>query len=416
MAILLVKRFWEIAPSIRWILFVLISLGLMIWRQPELLLEPRLWAEEGHVYLVAALKHGWWSIFMPHQGYYSLLPNLSAYVASLVKLEYAPWAFIVNSVFWTLGLWFYAFFGQFSYIRSKWQSFVQLLLVIFIAANGEVWLNTINLQFVLFVLSFLVLHSRLEEQPKRHYFAKIFLLSVATLSGVLSNFLAPLYFLKFLSTKNKRWLGLGVILIIGSIFQLLAIAYSKFYLPESISRFNLADFLHLKWLSPYIKYMYVYPYWASSLHWVERFPLTIVAITLSLLALKKHRILYINFLFASLAVGAFSVMFSMHMRGGVRYAFAPAILLNIFLATAAFQAKNKKLSMLLTTILLFSLVQHIPLYKYNMEYSYQKEWPKWKQEVAKWRIDPSYSPIVHPYPRLDQWHVKISQNSRKSTP
>ena len=59
----------------------------LVLRVPEVVLEPRFWAEEARVYFVYALNNPAGSALLaPHQGYYSLVPNLATWLATLVPL------------------------------------------------------------------------------------------------------------------------------------------------------------------------------------------------------------------------------------------------------------------------------------------------------------------------------------------
>ncbi|MFM8436833.1 MAG: hypothetical protein ACKOAX_00035, partial [Candidatus Kapaibacterium sp.] len=61
-----------------YILLVLAAvIAVSILRDPRFVFEPRLWAEEGTVYLHAAIQSEDLSdLLRPHLGYYSLIPNL----------------------------------------------------------------------------------------------------------------------------------------------------------------------------------------------------------------------------------------------------------------------------------------------------------------------------------------------------
>ena len=58
---------------------------------------------------------------------------------------------------------------------------------------------------------------------------------------------------------------------------------------------------------------------------------------------------------------------------------------------------NKKIYTYITiAILMYSLVVNLYYYKSAMKSVYSTSFPKWKEEVAKWRADSTYNPKVHP--------------------
>src|SRR5215510_660836 len=70
-------------------LMLLGAVIVLLLRCPTVWLQPRLWAEEGTVYLPAALENGFWgNLFAVQLGYYSLLDNVVIGFASLFPLQY----------------------------------------------------------------------------------------------------------------------------------------------------------------------------------------------------------------------------------------------------------------------------------------------------------------------------------------
>ncbi len=72
---------------------------LVVARQPQLVLGPFLWAEDGTVWLAAALADGSAStLAAPYAGYLHVLPRAVALVATHVPLRFAPWIFAWTAV------------------------------------------------------------------------------------------------------------------------------------------------------------------------------------------------------------------------------------------------------------------------------------------------------------------------------
>src|SRR4051812_14917064 len=61
---------------------------LVLWRALPRLTSAHLWAEDGAVFLPQALELGARAVFLPHAGYFQLLPRLVAGGWSLLPLQY----------------------------------------------------------------------------------------------------------------------------------------------------------------------------------------------------------------------------------------------------------------------------------------------------------------------------------------
>ena len=65
--------------------------AIVITRRPDALFHAQFWAEDGIVFFSQAYNLGWWQpLFRTHVGYFHTLPRLTAALALLVPLAYAP--------------------------------------------------------------------------------------------------------------------------------------------------------------------------------------------------------------------------------------------------------------------------------------------------------------------------------------
>ncbi|NLV73111.1 MAG: hypothetical protein GXY52_00275 [Chloroflexi bacterium] len=151
-----------------WALILLIA-ALSYWRAPNLFHDPRIWAEEGAVYLSTAYYSGFWrALVVPHQGYYALVPNVATLLALGAGIPRA--AMITTLVAFIVQLLPIALIA---FSRSQWWQrpavrLIGVLIVLLAASSGEVWLNTINSQFYLAVATFLILaEDGVDETPVR---------------------------------------------------------------------------------------------------------------------------------------------------------------------------------------------------------------------------------------------------------
>jgi hypothetical protein len=137
-------------------------LCLVYFRDSRYFTAPRLWAEEGTVYLQSALEMGSWrSLFVPHLGYYSLFNNLVAFVASRAGLEHAAAITTYSSLIIFVATASLPFLLPSKYWDSTWKK-VLLTIFLLVMPTGEIWLNTINCQFFFAYGTFLILNSDVE--------------------------------------------------------------------------------------------------------------------------------------------------------------------------------------------------------------------------------------------------------------
>mgnify|MGYP001267593028 CR=1 FL=1 len=83
------------------IALVAFLITLFLFRIPDLVLRPQFWAEDGNIFFREAMCFGPESLFKSYQGYYLLLPRLTAYFASFFDQLYAPAIYCFIAVFLT---------------------------------------------------------------------------------------------------------------------------------------------------------------------------------------------------------------------------------------------------------------------------------------------------------------------------
>ncbi len=198
----LVKANW------RWVVLGL-SMCVIVWRAPGLFTEPRLWAEEGTRYFRSAYAYAespqWYrSLFQVQRGYFALWPNLAATAAAnLVPLEEAPrvttaLALLIQLAAVAILLWSESELWSHRGIKT-----LGVLAMIFAPLSGEIWLNTINSQFVLALIGFLILHANARQSQRLRWLFQA-LLGIAGLTGIVSILLTPLFVFKALKEKSRE--------------------------------------------------------------------------------------------------------------------------------------------------------------------------------------------------------------------
>ena len=164
------------------------------------------------MYFYDAYVNGISSLLHGHQGYFSLIPNLATYLATLVTLENAPYATLVSALIVQIIPFILITFSKSEFLDSPHKKIIASLIVIFSGNTEEVWLNTINSQFHFVVIVFLVLIESKNNLSRAKRFTLAFITLAAGLSGIPANILAPFFGLRFYMFKQKFDLALFFIL------------------------------------------------------------------------------------------------------------------------------------------------------------------------------------------------------------
>ena len=198
---------------------------LALLRVPQIALHGRFWAEEGTVYFSQALEKGCLAyLFTPALGYYSLVNKVACLLATVPPLEFAPLVTVyVSLVIQAVPVALVLFCGI-PGLKGLGHQAVAVALLLVVQPNQEVWLNTINGQFHLCIATGLILVSR--ARSRRGHVARLVVLAVAGLTGVLSCLLLPLYIVEWLSDRRKRRAHEVVALSVACLVQLVAVVAS----------------------------------------------------------------------------------------------------------------------------------------------------------------------------------------------
>ncbi len=190
---------------------------LLALRNPLLLLHGRVYAEEGTTYLRFAWNADWpHALLAAHQGYYFLVPNLATlFAARVLPLADAallfPWCAFL---FQLLAVWIAIRCDAFATTRSK---VLAALVVVLAPPSGETWLNTINTQFYLAICTALIAISK----PRRAYLC---ILLLSGLTGVVSCFLLPFFWLRAFADRTRAVITQAALLSACTALQIVVVA------------------------------------------------------------------------------------------------------------------------------------------------------------------------------------------------
>jgi len=407
-----------------WRLIVLAgSIGIIVWRAPSLFLEPRLWAEEGTLYFAYAYHFAntpeWLNGLINIQlGYFSLWPNIASTVAAnLFSLEQVP--FVTTALALTVQLMAIAviLWGESKFWQTPIQKTICVLVVIFVPLSGEIWLNTINSQFVFGLIAFLILHSNADVRKPIKWWYRVLLL-FSGLTGVVSCFLTPLFILRALAEKSReRAIQMGILVICVSVqatIQLLSLKDLVSARGAGIEWQTLAAILWTQSIGLTI----------FGLKNALRFSALIVSadahgsleFTLISIIILSVEMMFIIILFICSTpklsdrmtlIGSYLILIILSILGslgtdkfeyvlpgyGQRYFYAPNIILMLIVAvsiqisTNLSGLKRQWRSILLAMLLASSLCWGVS--QYGSTTIAGADWPKWQEQVQMWRENPA---------------------------
>lgn len=190
------------------------------------LAKGRFWAEEGaDFYSAMAGGSALDNIFFLFNGHLELATNLVVYASTFVDLKYAP----LVTTYLSLAIQCLPVLILIKYRHTLGLARVPVLLLLVVAVGlpqaAEVWANSINLHFHFSLLVALIAAISIPNGPPR-WVSRV-LLGLAGLSGIPANFLAPVFGLLALSTREKeRWIQFGI-LAVTALLQIALLAGSN---------------------------------------------------------------------------------------------------------------------------------------------------------------------------------------------
>ena len=377
------------------------ALALIVFRDPSLFYEPRFWAEEATVYFhTAYVSPLSTALFAPHQGYYSLWANLAGIFATIPLLEYAPAVTTAFAALVQLAVIVAILVNESSALDSPFKKAVAALASVVIG-TPETWLISVNTMYIFPLLVFLILIDSKENAAKRRCWYAV--AAVAGLTGPASNFLTPLFLLRYWQKRERADLVLFAILACTSLIVALSIVYSMTFLPDAVTgkRFN----LHVhpaRFFAEVIFFGMAYPLFGGFTTPMSALMKGAAGASAALLALSVflarsalRELIY--FPLAVVLLTVFSVFGSLNMEGGARYAYASSVIVAILLLAQSTDAKLPLAARTLSGLLLFaSLVFWCATFRSSYRDFHDPSWPSWSSEVRAWRADPTRQLQVWP--------------------
>jgi hypothetical protein len=195
---------------------------------PEVLLERRLWAEEGLFYQNAWFMPAWQALFREYGGYLNIVATASGLIARYsVPLRDAP---LVTT---GIGLLFQCcpavliVTSRATWLQARGAMMLAVLAVAVAPATEEVWLQTLHSQNHLALCAALILAFDDAPGPAVRWFRRT-LLFLAPLCGLLAVIVLPLLIARALLERSRERTVQCALLAAGSLIQL-----GLFFSPQS---------------------------------------------------------------------------------------------------------------------------------------------------------------------------------------
>ncbi len=402
--------------------FFIFLIILSIYRSPYIFFEGRFLY--GDAFFFANALNNTWDYTMlliyKEAGYINLFSNLSSLIsAKLINIYYAP---LFNTYFCfllILLLFYILIFMNSDYFKTNIEKYtVSLVILVGPPFIFEIWLNNLNAQIYLAIITFFILF--IKHKNKYLFFFVPFLL-ISGLSGVYSCLLTPLYLFKFIYKRNfTNMLKFGA-LGLATLTQIFIILNSK--LTNSLSSGKLDFYISTNEFISFIYNVIIRTFFSgkfpnmiiSSFDTinVHNNSIVIFSFTIFLMSIflfiysiriitkfyKKDLNIYISLIYLFF-ISSFVVIV-----GGVndviagRYAVIPGLSLILIVIKLSFEQQKKFLNYLSIFLISSAFITGFIDYRNEKHITYFDciGCPNWREEVNAFKINESYELKVWPY-------------------
>ncbi len=404
----------------------LVVVAAVVLRVPDLLLEPRFWAEEGSVFFSHALGAATDQALMAvHQGQFSLVPNLAAWLATRVPIEQAP------AVTMMIALGIQALPALILATSSApWadnpvRRTVAVLVVLVVGAAGESHATTLGSQFHL-ALAAAAIYLEFATEPGRLRGAVLILiLIVAGLTGPQAVMLVPFFAYRWWES-GRTGDGLAT-LILGACLCLHLVIFLERPDPAfglELGALTLAGVLASA--QQFAMAVLVYPISGTAALTpedlsvdlsVDQGVLLVAAIAVATAVIAQLALLARGPGRDLVAAGWFIVALTAIGTGQVladdRALAVPAVLIVLALLAVLYdQRRHKALRACAGFALLVAIALNVWLYQPRAASAYHAAWPIWRDEVAAWRDGRRDHLGIHPQWAGGIWAVELPEALR----
>jgi hypothetical protein len=393
---------------------MLVLLGAMIClRMPDIIATGRFWCEEGNVFF-----HNAWvlppgkALFNPFGGYLNLAANAATLAGRwLLPVWLAPYATISLALAVQLCPLALLLTARDAWLRPPLVRICAVLLVLFVPAVEEIWLNSLHCQFELALCCGIMLV--LQAEPRRTGIAafRTALLFIAPLCGPGAIAFLPLYLIRAALERDRGRGWQALALAGGSVLQLGLFMHAEGSRGYSLDPIVLLDIVAVRHI--YLPFLgiartEILAPLVEARRAAGHVPITatvlpvLVFVPVLAATLWRWRMSPAFWLLA--AGGSFACISYfgaiggaeglVHARAGGRYIFVPQALFSLCVLALAAGAE-RWIARAATVAVLWLLV--LGGIEFVRPWPFIGHGPSWRREVAIWQADPAYTPHVWPY-------------------
>ena len=389
--------------------FFLISVWVACYRDIDFLKDPVPFAEEGTYFISESYKSGFWALGETYAGYIQVPQVLATTIGiklfGMLNLPYfLAWVSILVSLL-PCGL---ILFGNSKLNLGPYSKF--FLSILTLVAGPEA--NSYSVLHFNFIWCWILVLIYFETEGNRWFRNILYngLIFFGPLSGPMSVFLVPFFFVKYIQTRTKSSWYQFLLLFISSLVSFGFFLFKYQMNPASAEfsdRFNDFD-LHIFLFNYFVDFLA-----GNSLGSFEELkrPLAVVSfIVLCITVYHNFSKKYVKELFFMILVlSILPIVLSLGMRGGFRYVYVSNL---VFVMLLLYLNKEmvSYMGIYLASILLFAGLSYTT--KHSRIYVRRKlSWPK---EIAKWEQDSTYKPAIYPFNDWDTskpWRIDLLKHT-----
>ena len=414
-------------------MFILILIILSFLREPLFFVNPRVYAEDGSLYIQSVYENGpLKNLFQPIINYYSFFPNFISsfglYFFGLFNmayvLSYSSYLIILLTVTGPMYL-------PSKYWEKPWKKIILSLFSLLIG-SGEIWMFAAGTQFYFCLFGAFLLLSKLEELRGFTFFLVISIFLLGATSGPPIAILAPFFIWKYFCESKKTLIDKTILLLslFGLIVQIISVIYfSLNYNTTRVDYKNIINFPEglfgnstgIIAVGDYLRWSYCFKFLeifsklgkeGGCLAWgVIR--LFFLAPLILLMIFSKKIFLNFKILILTSYLAFFFTLFSIGMKWGPRYSFVPAVLLFIFLINI-FSKDRKIFNFFLSINIVILFFLAITKY-FDMTNYYNSDWTTFS--INNLSINDNNDIIIKIFPQYSKndgiaydWVIKITND------
>ena len=409
---------------------------LIITRKLELVVKPRMWAEEATVHLHESFESTILEMlfFIPHwEGYFCFNRNLVIVILKLFPIEYAAiittWAgFLIQLIPHLIII----CSDQKIWGNNLRKLLLSTAIIIIPIGTGETWLNTTCSHYHLGVLSFIILLDAIELKTNWKKYVYSIILFVCALSSPVGCFMLIGYtygglFLKLAISKTiyaTYTLAVCIQLAISIYFLnssdgLANTRFNNFFLPELPSIFiNDVIVSSLSGQNGLYQFVRVINSLSNLTNLSTTLIYSVIFFTTLLILIFKTRNKSIDKVTALIVVSFLTTYLLFYFSSASKTNLLPrnALLPGIILISFLILKSNLKCFWHLIMYCIFFFVSSYEFLKFDSVY-FSDDWPTWSDEIEKRRGNKEYKVKVWPRKNShwyfltdDDWSIKIPDN------